>query len=329
MKKRLFVIGCFVLVPFSLFATTRAAIFILHQGVGTTYDNTQLSIAMDAAQHGDTIYLSEGAFDVDTLVVDKVVSIIGAGEATKIRGDVHIGIDDNPQMSNRLFDAIDIQGDVKVIKELQGLRFRKCKIETFWASAEVRDIEMDRCSIHIFLPVNVIKSASFVNCWIDYVGYDDYPYTTKFLYYSALNTSSKGNDLNFLNCTIQNVISSSSNAGDWILAEDAAFVNCHIASCGPYGGNCSFTNTLLRYELKSNCTVHNCYFDEYHLMKDYTEELLIAKGYLGNDGTVVGYVGGSTPYTLVPSGITVTESQLKVDPEKKELNVTLKISANQ
>ena len=131
MKKRFFVIGCFVLVSISLFATTRAAIVLLHQGVGTTYDNTQLSVAMGAAEHGDTICLSEGAFDVDTLVVDKVVSIIGAGEATKIRGDVHIGIDDNPQTSNKMFDAIDIQGDVKVIKELQGLKFRKCKIKTF------------------------------------------------------------------------------------------------------------------------------------------------------------------------------------------------------
>lgn len=329
MKRSYLLLVLCVFACISTTASTRAAIMLLHNGNGTTYDNNKLADAIAGAEHGDTIYLSEGAFDVDTLIINKVVSIIGVGEATKIRGDIHIGIDDNPKTSNYMFDAVNIQGDVKVIKELRGLRFRKCKMYTFWASADVSDVAMDRCCISTFLPVDKIKNAYCSNCYISSVGYE-YSFSTQAAYSSAIDTSSKGNDLNFLNCTILRVYASTS--GGWnVLAKDAAFVNCHIGSCTTYGGeNCSFTNTLLgNKELNSSCAVHNCYYDTYYLMKDYTEEQLITNGYFGNDGTVVGYMGGSTPYTLVPSGINVTESLLKVDLEKKELNVTLKISANQ
>ena len=59
-----------------------------------------------------------------------------------------------------------------------------------------------------------------------------------------------------------------------------------------------------------------------------TKEQLEAAGFLGTDGTVVGAEGGLTPFSLTPSSIAVTESQLKVDTEKKQLNVTLKVKAN-
>ena len=53
---------------------------------------------------------------------------------------------------------------------------------------------------------------------------------------------------------------------------------------------------------------------------------LQSNGYLGTDGTVVGIDGGDTPFTLVPSVPKVTSSDLQLDNEKKELNVTLTVS---
>ena len=55
-------------------------------------------------------------------------------------------------------------------------------------------------------------------------------------------------------------------------------------------------------------------------------EALKNQNYIGNDGTVIGICGGNTPYTLVPSVPKVTESSLKVDTKKQELNVTLSVS---
>ena len=201
MKNRIATLLFFAVTSMNLMANTHAAIVLLHNGNGTTYDNNQLTTAMAAAENGDTICLSEGAFDVDTLIVNKVVSIVGSGEAAIIRGDVHIGIADNPKTSSNMFDAIYIKGDVKVVKEIRNLKFRKCKMEVFWASAEVADVKMDRCYLSTFLSVDKIKSASFVNCNIYSVGYEFSGYTGG-LYSSAIGTTSKGNDLNFLNCTI-------------------------------------------------------------------------------------------------------------------------------
>ena len=329
-KRKFFTLLFFAVTSMSMMANTHTAIVLLHNGNGTTYDNNQLATAMAAAEHGDSILLSEGAFDVDTLKVDKVVSIIGSGEATVIRGDVHIGIADNPKTSNNMFDAINIKGDVKVVKELRGLKFRKCKMKVFWASSEVTDVKMDRCYISTFLPVDKIKSASFVNCNVANVGFE-FSFSTQGAYSSAISSTSKGNDLNFLNCTIDMVCASTT--GGWnVLAEDASFVNCNIGFFTDYGDeNCSFTYSLLgNSSVNSSCATHNCYYgDDHSTNYTFTSEDLAKKGYLGNDGTIVGCFGGSTPYTLVPSGISVTESELKVDAEKKLLNVTLKISANQ
>jgi len=59
-----------------------------------------------------------------------------------------------------------------------------------------------------------------------------------------------------------------------------------------------------------------------------TQEELIERGFLGTDGTVVGPEGGSAPYTLIPSGISVRESKLTIDGENRTLNVRLKLTSN-
>lgn len=331
MRKKNVLFVCLILASINLMAATRATILLLHNGNATSFDNNQLSDAMAAATHGDTIYLSEGAFDVDTLIVDKVVSIIGAGEMTKVRGDVHIGIDDNPRTNNNMFDAIDIQGDVKVIKELRGLKFKKCKMKMFWASANVTDVYMDRCNIYKFLTVQTIKSAIVVNSYISSLG--EYYSSNSSLYPRELGVTSEGNDLNFINCTIYTIVGYSLGEKR-VFPRDASFVNCNIRdySTTDTNANNSFSYTLLGREKKyisSSCSYDNCYFVDPVTYNKITEEEYLAKGYLGNDGTIVGYKGGSTPYNLVPSGYTVSESLLKVDTEKKQLNVTLKLNANQ
>ena len=61
-------------------------------------------------------------------------------------------------------------------------------------------------------------------------------------------------------------------------------------------------------------------------LNDTSTSNLQSNGYLGTDGTVVGIYGGETPYTLVPSVPKVTSSDLQLDNEKKQLNVTLTVS---
>ena len=69
--------------------------------------------------------------------------------------------------------------------------------------------------------------------------------------------------------------------------------------------------------------ITDCYDEK---VEDYSVENLSAKGYLGNDGKVIGPYGGNTPYTLVPAVPRVTKSKIMVDPKKQELNAILTVS---
>ena len=48
--------------------------------------------------------------------------------------------------------------------------------------------------------------------------------------------------------------------------------------------------------------------------------------HLGTDGLIVGADGGVMPYSMKPDGLTIKESLLRVDPETRKLNVTLKVA---
>lgn len=52
---------------------------------------------------------------------------------------------------------------------------------------------------------------------------------------------------------------------------------------------------------------------------------MLQEGFLGTDGTIVGAYGGATPYTLQADGLSIKESVLRVDPDTRQLNVTLKV----
>lgn len=61
-------------------------------------------------------------------------------------------------------------------------------------------------------------------------------------------------------------------------------------------------------------------------IEDYEAKDLYSNGYTGNDGTVIGPMGGNTPYTLEPTIPKVTSSTLKVDPKKQELDAFITVS---
>ncbi len=337
MKQKILLLASCIMAAMSSMAATRAAVVLLHNGTATTFDSNQLPDAMKAAAHGDTLYLSEGTFGVDTLLVDKVVTMIGAGQLTKVRGNIHVSIADNPHASNYFFDGMWITGDVKIAKEMRGLKIRKCKIEgTLWAAEDLKDLQADRCYITTFLPSKQVKNASFVNCYIVNIGTSSTPDA----YWAVGSTTSKGNDLIFLNCSIYSIIGcpTSYSSDRTISLQDAGFINCHIKYIFlsySSGNSCSFTNTLLSGDTSflTGDIVQNCYIvnnanDGAFWNSMYNDpEKLVAAGYLGLDGTAVGYLGGSTPYSLTPVGINVSESLLTVDTESKTLNVTLKVSA--
>lgn len=336
MKKTILMFLGLALMSIQSFGNTRAQALLLHNGQGKSFDADQLQEAVDEAVDGDTIYLSEGAFLLNngTLTIDKAISIIGAGaEVCKIGGNVNIAIDGNPTLDRYLLDAVKIDTTVTVCKSMKGVYLRKCWIGNFFQvadDAEVSDIQIDRSYIYRFYPALNMRSATLINSIMNYQGY---------------NKESKirfveGHDINFINCNIYQL--------DCYNYLAATYQNCMIFQTNlnsPVVVNNTFINTLFHKgggwkDADDKCPENgnvriNCYsspisltvMDRNNAFPDFTitKEDRQSKGFLGTDGTVVGADGGATPFSMQADGLRIKESILRVDPDTRQLNVTLKV----
>ena len=149
------------------------------------------------------------------------------------------------------------------------------------------------------------------------------------------------NAVNFINC---NIVSRYSDI------TEQTFINCIFGIGGYYYASYSssyYTKTL------TNCTLLNCLYNTYssdpfnsnvgnsilqscygvdngtNLLTDLSKDALLANGYLGNDGTIVGIYGGNTPFVsdMLPAAPKVTDQSISLDLENKKLNVSLKVTA--
>ena len=167
-----------------------------------------------------------------------------------------------------------------------------------------------------------IVSMTVMNSFIDY------------LYSNGVT----GNVVTFINCNIRSRYSD--------IAEQT-FINC-IFGYGGYATSSSSSTTKL-----TNCTLLNCLYNTnsslpYNsyvgnsilqscygvdngtsLFTGMSKDDLLANGYLGNDGTIVGIYGGNTPFVsdMLPAAPKVTDQSISLDLENKKLNVSLKVTA--
>lgn len=325
MKKRLFIVlVCQMLTTVGALAVTRTAILRIHNGTGITYDTEQLAKAVNEAENGDTLCLNEGTYNLsDTLVIDKAIALMGSGQSTHIVGNINIAIDGEPTLTSRMLDAIRITGSVYINKKVTGLSMRKVRVsQNLRWRAKVSDVLLDRCDIYNHRMDTCLVSANFVNC----------------RFYRNYIIPNPNCEVTFLNCSIYET--SHTTEGNYIGGQHVATYINTILTVFPSGYAYALSHSILNNVLSTanisgeNMVVHDCYYDssiQSASMDNYTSKTkdeLIAAGYLGNDGTVVGVEGGNTPYTLVPSSIIVTESLLKVDNANKKLNVTLKVTSN-
>lgn len=345
MKKAILLLIGLIFASGQTFADTRATALLLHNGQGKSFDADQLQQAVDEAVAGDAIYLSEGTFQPgakDTLLLDKAVSLIGAGgDLTKVVRNIYIAIDGNPTLEDFRISGLRV-GNILVGKKMRGLKISQCFMNGYFTATDsVTGVEMDRCYMRGFIPTAYVRSAAVSNSCIASIGgmHSD----GKNPYYF----NSSGCDLSFVNCDIALVsaIYIDSNTCRGGRVHDAIFTNCIVYTIANWNSNQEYNtyiNCLLMNEPKTGNVVSNCYIDSklsvtvdgansyfptFRLSKqDATTDLLTSSGYLGTDGTAVGAYGGATPYSLRADGIHVKESVLRVDPETRQLKVTLKVA---
>ena len=336
MKKTLFLsLLAAVLFGVSSYAETQQTILLLHEGTGRNFAPNQMQEAVNAAVADDTLYLNEGVYPLagDTLTIDKEVNIIGAGINTRLLGTIDVSIPDSVTLSGRLLDALCLTKDLVVSRPVNRLKFRKVQFEgsMIW-NATTRDVELDRCYINNFESSIKLKSSNAVNCKIAC---------------ESIVSDNYGNLVSFMNCAIKEIVIyvGNSSLGHRIGFSYSTYLNCIIynlkgSSSGVYNlgtnetKNATYQYSTLNINTKYRGIVEHCYNADSGILDwsqnsgcSLSQEEMIEKGWLGNDGSVVGLEGGSAPYTLIPNGIRVRQSKLSIDGEQKTLNVNLKLQA--
>ena len=266
------------------------------------YDADQLSEALIAATAGDTIYLSAGMYPTFTL--DKAITIKGAGTNTKISNGVIIDIPGNPTLTSSLLEAVEVNGAITVRSDMTNFLIKMVKTTDLQFTNQLNtNALVDRCHLDKFTITSAMTDFYVRNSYI----------------LNLTSTSLKFNKCNFINCCIK---------GDWNKAA-GRFINCELRRTEDYT---SIKSSILSYSLvysyynsvDPSTYQEKVYFDDTRDWLSVDDRL--SKGYICKDGTVVGYEGGKTPYSLTPSGPKETSSTVKVSDSEKKLNVSITVS---
>lgn len=337
MKKYLLTAVCIIMMSMTASGLTINKALLDHNGIVTLFDGDKIQDAIDAAEDGDVIYLTLGMFK--PFNVTKGITIKGTGEKSVIDGDVKISIPNSSTLNNSVLEAFVVLGSVTVTDPLANLTVSQCKVtSSFDIGANVNKGTIERCQIGS-MPVSgaiqelTIDRSRIGSGFVLSSTIGSMTLTNTFLsgfsasYGAANNTTIVNCNLYFSSCTnfsgtIINSIVGPNGYG--MQLHSTVLVNSIIKTYHPSssGGNYSMS-------IGTNCVQHNCYTVSSSNF-DTSTTALQANGYLGNDGTVVGIHGGNTPYDdnnmFVPSVPKVTSSEIKLDNEKKELNVKLTVS---
>ena len=308
MKKILFSVVCLMMVGMQSVKAQVAIAALHHNNAVTIYAAAQIQEAIDAAEPGDTLYLSEGIFGGFT--VAKPIAIIGAGQTTQISSDVTIGQSGVTLETGFLLSGVNLLQNLNFKYTIDGVRIMQCMIDgncdfsSNYTSDSFSNIEILMSYIKGYIDVSSkIQGITVVGSKIWLVHY---------------GTAGEGGST-FLNCNIGST--SSENNGN-----NNNFVNCIIGTL--YRGvfsNCLYSD----YRSGYGAVTSNCYQDDFtmpdNLDSPYTDEELRTKGYLGTDNTVVGITGGQAPFSLVMPVVQVTEHSLEVNQAERKLRVSLKL----
>lgn len=275
MKKKLFLFISFLMLGItSMFAENyRGCAILQHNGEETYFEAKDIQKAFDAAVEGDVINISEGNFP-QPISVKKLVNIKSAAY-----NNYSIEIPGNPSIDKSFIESAS-NFYVTIKSNLQDIAFSNKYVNlNIELGITIGNVVFDRCmgcginnygtlkkitanNSHLGVIWNdsegKIESGEFTNCYFE--SYQVDVLNAKYVN-SILRWNCDGCEpFEFTNCTFTNCLMSADN---WVVDESA----------------------------KTNCWVLDpeTFSDD----KDY----LLSKGYLGTDNTVVGYYGGTTPYT--------------------------------
>lgn len=239
-----------------------------HQGNETAYAADNVQAAVDAAVEGDIITFSPGQFKEFTL--NKLVYLKNYDWASI---NVNLDFPDNSVISNSFFSGGWFYVNVK--NNVQSIYFSECSVNLSSDNGiSIGKVIFDRCAANI--------------------------------YYNQFNA----NTIELNNCDVHGIYNGENTT---IVSK---FINSRIYSAGVVGAsfeNCIFVSGYEEAKTIDGCTLTNCLYnpDEYIIGEgstvtdcytmsteewDESSDNLLSKGFVGTDGTIVGFNGGTTPF---------------------------------
>ena len=326
MKKVLLTLACVFGMSITASALTSSAVLLQHDGKITTYAAEDIDQAMAAAADGDEVFLNEGKYPGFT--ISKAIKIKGAGQTTVIDGDIVIENKDK-ELGDIFIGFLYLAGSIESKSKIGKLDLMQLKAtKGGWPSnGTINEIFIDRCDF-----VSSGYVINLANYYTETVTVDDvttttiYPRIKKFTAMNSRIYVKQGTGYTvyppytFVNCYVRDL--------DYGSLLGVTIINSIVViDSRATIGHSELINCVKKGAFADTNKLTGCYNDG-DITSDWTINQMEENGYFGNDGTVVGPLGGArnTPFTLVPVVPRVTESTLKVDPEKKELNVSVTVS---
>ena len=322
MKKKLFLLMALcAFIGTATYGATLKRTILSHEGVLTQYDADKWQDAIKDAVDGDIVYFTAGLFTGD-FTIDKAITLIGAGvaedngfwhnteidavyagcgisgESTVLEGNVTIAIPGSKTLTKPVMEGFYLpEKSITVTEPVTGLTIKRCHSIGYWnnafftAEATVTNLILESCYFNQINCGNLVK-PTFRNCY-------------------AERLEIAPTDASIVNCMIITI----SNC-----------TNCSFINCGYHDLHDSSYNTFVNC-LYKNSDANSSYTNCVHVDNPnrVTKAEMTEEGWYGNDGKVIGPVGGGYPFTLIPSQPSVLTNNISYDSSKKELNVNLTI----
>ena len=271
--------------------------------------------AYDAAKDGDIIYLSEGDFILDggSCTIAKRLNIVGNGYSSHLLGDIYIDMSNNAnaKMDAPLFDGVRLD-DLSFNNGGTSMKnLGESEIRRSWIRKITRG---DHAGTDVLYDNCYIESIDFVANGGNVL-----------LKNSKIKNLNSNYNVSVINCNIDNAKYYPRSMFSSILNNETKCTS---------SGKCSIHNSLLRFDHQDgNLTTYDCYLKtDSSLLDDKLETTvdLVANGYFGADGEVVGIHGGESPFSENPSVPTVdtANSSVEYDSASNKLKVNITVKAD-
>lgn len=315
----------------------RPLVTLSHNGELSFFSNlSALEDAINKAENGDIIYLSEGQFTTtaDTIKITKRLSFIGCGYDSRIMTPILVNMKNNtaPEMKTPLFDGL----------QLATLKFLQDTIATnSTINAEIR-----KCYIrNLYNPFYAAKNFIIDRCYLSYAYFDGLESNQSNLTVqnSKIFAGHSMYYITIINCNVYQLsylpkIAISSILGLATSTPGGSYNKFYLSKGTPAPSlyNSFYMNSYWtdnNYNGKTGfAKAYNCYYSNINILDEKVSANvdLGAKGYLGEDGRRIGIYGGEFPFSENPSVPTVDseKSSVEYDADANKLKVTITVKEN-